>query len=162
MTTGRINQVTTFHSIRPYSPIKAFPSIGVRQRLKMFQIRLQHIHGFCRGILTVSGPAIEPPCHRSHIFQTHFSLSLFQTDIMAYDEDYQQPASYTEISCSVAADLQVYSCKGALPSARNPHPNFITSKHHKGVMLEQIQGIYHTMPIQSCPSQCILVSQAHL
>ena len=100
------------------------------------RIRLQHIHGFCLGILTVSGPAIEPPCHRSHIFQTHFSLSLFQTEIMAYGEDYQQPASYTEISCTVTADLQVYSCKRALLSARNPHPTFIASKHHKGAMLE--------------------------
>ena len=114
------------------------------------QIQLQYIHGFCRGILTVSGPAIEPPCHRSHIFQTHFSLSLFQTEIMAYGEDYQQPASYTEISCTVKADLQVYSCKRALLSARNPHPTFITSKHHKGVMLEWMRYLsYQAISILS-------------
>ena len=69
----------------------------------------------------------------------------------------------TEISCTVTADLQIYSWTRALLSASNPHPTFITSKQHKRMMLEWVsRHNKYARPFQSCPSQYILVSQAHL
>jgi hypothetical protein len=124
----------------------------------LLRIRLQPIHGFCRGILTVSGPAIEPPCHRSHMFQTHFSLSLFQTEIMAYGEDYQQPALYAKIYAQSRRISKCVVANGLCYQQETHTPLSLQANTTKGRCLNGNR--YIVIPSQtSCPSQYILVAR---
>jgi hypothetical protein len=119
MTTGRINQVTTIRnawegaSTPCYQlPRGCFHSTGVHQQIRS---HLQIQKG--KAIITDQPSALERtskshnqrPDHlvpRSHKIQAHFSLSFEETEIMAFGEDYQQPAA-PERHAAVTADPRV-------------------------------------------------------
>jgi hypothetical protein len=113
MTTGRINQVTTF---RPCTPRGATHDSHdqshflVREFINLVEdstVTLEGVPHFC--IVTIQSQRLNHLIPRSHKFQEHFSLSLTATEIMTFRENYQQPA-LSHGHCTVTADSQVVKC----------------------------------------------------
>ena len=104
MTTGRINQVTTFREFKP-PPLDAteewtaaYSRSWNRFLSREFVIRVERIsdhplYAF-RTCKSRTSPNEQPPKHhvpRYHTSQTHFPLS-FPTELVVFRENYHQPA----------------------------------------------------------------------
>jgi len=117
MTTGRINQVTTFHSPtsqRTWSKHlllvvgKPLSQVGVRHQQLKIQMRPRNAF---HGCTSKSEPANETPCSPiSQISDTLLPVTVKATAIMAFRENYSQPAEHPEDVRTVMADSQVVNC----------------------------------------------------
>jgi hypothetical protein len=117
MTTGRINQVTTFHPCRAREPLQNVRVITAEAAFAVGSSLFELIYDLTaantsvqpEGVLASKSQQLNRLVPRSHILQTHFSLSQAATEIMAFRENYQQPV--TSLGCrTVAADSQVVKC----------------------------------------------------
>jgi len=134
MTTGRINQVTTFHLHTSRGTWSKRPLLMVSNHFRSrefiingWKIQLQPRNAF-HSVLTKSEPTNETPC--SPISQISDTLLPVETTrIMAFRENYTQPAGHPkDIPSTVMADPQVVMCNRfsyqqvihILPSLRAP------------------------------------------
>ena len=116
MTTGRINQVTTFHLHTSQGTWSKRPLLMVNNHFRSrefiingWKIQLQPRNAF-HSVLTKSEPTNETPC--SPISQISDTLLPVETTrIMAFRENYTQPAGHPkDIPSTVMADPQVVMC----------------------------------------------------
>ena len=103
MTTGRINQVTTLHMCECKSPhtlhrvlvLRVLSTVGVRYKASKapkLYVTPQQADTFHRSVLAYRKPASETPCFPiSQVSGT--ALPVQRTEIVAFGEDYQQPAA---------------------------------------------------------------------
>ena len=124
MTTGRINQVTTFRMCM--QPAEAYcvaqrhrtrtavlSLAGVRHKENINApteyIRSQYTITFRRSVLSERAPATQTPCIPISHVPSQLSVFGMRTQITTFDEDYQQPAP-TERRRTVTADPRVVIC----------------------------------------------------
>jgi hypothetical protein len=141
MTTGRINQVTTVRNaqrrlntklLAPFH--RCFRSAGVRTKgVQPIDIGKAVTAGLPSTQGRTSKSHHPPSNHlvpRSHKFQAHFLPVLKGTEIMAFREDYQQPAAPERHAQSRRIPEWLFD-RQVWPSASNPHPPFNAGSHNK-------------------------------
>jgi hypothetical protein len=145
MTTGRINQVTTFpNSLRALHQIlgsqKATFLGGSSSSVSIISTRAE---GTCSHVATNVSPTAGQNrlVPRSHIIQTHRFLFV-TTKITVFQENYQQPAKQPLSFTKVTVDSRIYSTADMLS-----HPQVVHIPHSL-----QAQKIVHDPQCQLLPT----------